>query len=215
MLMASRDAAENRLKNSTLARRKSDQALNSSAADLRDRESEVGRLKDSIDWLQREVSRLSEENQSLTATNTDRGLSHADELRSAQENSAYEFERLQSENEQLSNNMNEIVRREVDTVLGQKDAELRRLREQLETTRDKVRELQQQIASSLQNDILVFRDEDYFDAACQKLCGHVQQWIRCGSLPGRSRSSSGHLYVCSDDHDVGVYLYTLPIWHGS
>ena len=177
MLMASRDAAENKLRHSTVTRRKSDQALNSPSSDLRDRESEVVQLRDSVDWLQKEVYRLTAENQGLAVTRTDRGVAHENELRSTRETSAFKFEKPRSENEGLSNNMNERVRQEVDAVLGEKDAEVRHLREQLEATRDKVRELQQQIATSLHSDILVFLDEDYFDAACQKLCGHVQQWV--------------------------------------
>jgi hypothetical protein len=37
---------------------------------------------------------------------------------------------------------------------------------ELEEARDKVKELQQQIAASVHDNALVFRDEEYFDAAC-------------------------------------------------
>ena len=170
--MASRDAAEDKLRHSTVSRRKSDQALNSSTDDLRDRESETVQLRDSVNWLQKEVSRLAAENEGLMAKATDRDIPQAGGMQSA-----HEFEKLRSENEALSKNRNELVRHEVDMLLEQKDVELRDLREQLETARGKVRELQEQIMSSLDSDILVFHDEDYFDAACQKLCGHVQQWV--------------------------------------
>lgn len=177
LLSASSDAAEHKLKNSTVARRRSDQALNTSSADLRDREAELDQLRNSVDWFQKEVSRLTEENNALTATNTDLSAAHADELRTAHEQSARELRELRSQNERMASGMDDIVRREIDVALCQKDAEVRRLREQLETTRDKVRQLQQQISASLHDNVLAFRDEDYFEAACQKLCGHVQQWV--------------------------------------
>lgn len=177
LLTAARDAAESKLKNVAVARRKSDQALNTSTADLRDKEAEVEQLRNSVDWLQKEVTRLTEENTELTATNANLTAAHEDELKTIHEQSAHELNSLRSENEQLATGMKDIVRREVDAALVQKNAELRRLREQLETTRDKVRELQQQISASLHDNVLVFRDEEYFDASCQKLCGHVQQWV--------------------------------------
>lgn len=177
LLITARDAAEKKLKTASIARRKSDQALNTSTADLRDKEAEVEQLRNSVDWLQKEVLRLTEENERLAVTNADLAAAHGEELKTVRESSAHELDKLRSENEKLSTGMNDIVRREVDAALSQKNSELRRLREQLETTREKVRELQQQIASSLHDNVLAFRDQEYFEAACQKLCGHVQQWV--------------------------------------
>ncbi|KAJ5605958.1 hypothetical protein N7510_008739 [Penicillium lagena] len=177
LLIAARDEAEDRLRNASVARRKSDQALNTRGADLRDKEAEVEQLKTSVDWLQREMSRLTQENEGLTASNAALAAAHADEVNKVRESSTRELDDLRSQHNDLSSQMDDRVRQEIESALAQKDTELRRLREELEEARDKVKELQQQIAASLHDNALVFRDEDYFDAACQKLCGHVQQWV--------------------------------------
>ncbi|OGM44973.1 hypothetical protein ABOM_007066 [Aspergillus bombycis] len=177
LLVAAREAAEDKLRNASVARRKSDHALNERAADLRDREAEVEQLKNSVEWLQKEVSRLTEENERLTVTNSTITVAHAAEIQTIRVSSNRELDDLRLQNQQLSNEMQDRVRQEIDAALAQKNMELRRLREDLEGARDKVKELQQQIAASMHDTVLVFRDEDYFDAACQKLCGHVQQWV--------------------------------------
>ncbi|PKX98630.1 uncharacterized protein P174DRAFT_456324 [Aspergillus novofumigatus IBT 16806] len=165
LLIAAREAAEDKLRNASVARRKSDHTLNERSADLRDREAEVENLKNSVEWLQKEVTRLTEENEGLATTNSNLTTAHAKEIESVRESSSRQLDDLRSRYEQLS--------MEVQNT----DNELRRLKEELETARDKVSQLQQQIAASLHDNVLVFRDEDYFDAACQKLCGHVQQWV--------------------------------------
>ncbi|KAE8407697.1 hypothetical protein BDV37DRAFT_269148 [Aspergillus pseudonomiae] len=177
LLVAAREAAEDKLRNASVARRKSDHALNERAADLRDREAEVEQLKNSVEWLQKEVSRLTEENEGLTVTNSNITVAHAAEIQTIRTSFNSELGDLRLQNQQLSNEMQDRVRQEIDAALAQKNMELRRLREDLESARDKVKELQQQIAASMHDSVLVFRDEDYFDAACQKLCGHVQQWV--------------------------------------
>ncbi|GLA85352.1 hypothetical protein AtubIFM56815_009588, partial [Aspergillus tubingensis] len=177
LLAAAREEAEDKLRKTSVARRKSDHALNSRDADLRDRDAEVEQLKSSLEWLQKEVARLTEENAGLTTTSSNLTATHAQEVQVMQETFDRQVDALRSENQQLSAEMHDRVRQEVETALAQKDMELRRLREELENARDKVKQLQQQIAAAMQDDVLVFRDEDYFDAACQKLCGHVQQWV--------------------------------------
>ncbi|KAB8267440.1 hypothetical protein BDV30DRAFT_231598 [Aspergillus minisclerotigenes] len=177
LLVAAREAAEDKLRNASVARRKSDHALNERAADLRDREAEVEQLKNSVEWLQKEVSRLTEENEGLTVANSNITVAHAAEIQTIRASSNRELDDLRLQNQQLSSEMQDRVRKEIDAALAQKNMELRRLREDLESARDKVKELQQRIAASMQDSVLVFRDEDYFDAACQKLCGHVQQWV--------------------------------------
>ncbi|KAL4807009.1 hypothetical protein BDV18DRAFT_159232 [Aspergillus unguis] len=176
-LAAARDAAEDKLRGASLARRKSDQALNTRDADLRDRESELEQLQESVEWFQKEVARLNEENTALTSTNATLITTHKQQLQTVQQTSAREVEKLQMHNASLASEMQQRVKSEIETALRQKNAELRRLREELESARDKVKELQQQISASMNNDVIVFRGEDYFEAACQKLCGHVQQWV--------------------------------------
>ncbi|GFF85124.1 hypothetical protein IFM53868_04381 [Aspergillus udagawae] len=177
LLIAAREAAEDKLRNASVARRKSDHTLNERSADLRDREAEVENLKSSVEWLQKEVNRLTEENEGLATTNSNLTATHAKEIESVRESSSRQLDDLRSRYEHLSTEVQNTVRHEIETALARKDQELRRLREELETARDKVSQLQQQIAASLHDNVLAFRDEDYFDAACQKLCGHVQQWV--------------------------------------
>lgn len=176
-IAAARDAAEDKLRNASLARRKSDQALNTRDADLRDREAELEQLEQSVEWFQKEVARLNEENTGLTTTNTALIATHAQEIRRTQQAAAREVEQLRSQNERLSTGVHEQIKTEIETALGQKNAELRRLREELESARDKVKELQEQISASMNDNVIAFRGEEYFEAACQKLCGHVQQWV--------------------------------------
>ncbi|KAL4735732.1 hypothetical protein BDV11DRAFT_195353, partial [Aspergillus similis] len=176
-LAAARDAAEDKLRNASFARRKSDQALNTRDADLRDREAELERLQQSVEWFQKEVARLNEENAGLTSKNAALIVTHTQELQTLQQTSAREIEQLRSQNDRLSVDLHERIKSEIETALLQKNAELRRLREELESARDKVKELQQQISAEMNDNVIAFRGEDYFEAACQKLCGHVQQWV--------------------------------------
>jgi hypothetical protein len=176
-LAAARDAAESKLRSASLARRKSDQALNTRDADLRDREADLDQLKQSVEWFQKEVARLNEENTGLTTANAALIATHTRELQSVRQSSTLELEQLRSQNERLSGDLHERIKQEIETALAQKNAELRRLREELESARDKVKELQQQISASMNDNVIAFRGEDYFEAACQKLCGHVQQWV--------------------------------------
>ncbi|PYH85483.1 hypothetical protein BO82DRAFT_381017 [Aspergillus uvarum CBS 121591] len=177
LLVVAREAAEDKLRNASVARRKSDHALNRSDADLRDRSAEVEQLKSSVEWLQKEVSRMSGENEALVTTNSGLTATHASEIQAMQGAYDRKIEELRTANQQLATEMQTKIRQEIDGAVAQKDHELRRLREELETTRDRVKQLQQQIAENMRDEVLVFRDEDYFDAACQKLCGHVQQWV--------------------------------------
>ncbi|CAI7640519.1 unnamed protein product [Penicillium glandicola] len=177
LLIAARDEAEDKLRNSSVARRKSDRALNTRDGDLRDRESEVEQLKNSVEWLQKEMARLTQENEGLAASKSALAAAHVAEVNTVRESSTRELAALQSQHTQLSSQMEDRVRQEIESALAQKDIELRRLRTELEEARDKVKELQQQIAASVHDNALVFRDEEYFDAACQKLCGHVQSWV--------------------------------------
>ena len=177
MLVAARESAEDKLSRTSVARRKSDNALNTRDADLRDRDAEVEQLKDSVEWFQKEVSRLTEENERLTSTNTGIAADHAQEVQTIREASARQVENLRMQYQQVTADTQDRVRREVDLALAQKNADLRRLHEDLESARDKVKRLQEQIAASVYDNVLVFRDEDFFNAACRKLCGHVQQWV--------------------------------------
>lgn len=175
-------------------------------------------LRSSVEWFQKEVSRLTYENEGLTATSAGLTAAHAQELVGARETSTRELDHWRSQYDELSAGMEDRVRQEVDAAVANKNAEIRRLHEELETTRDRVKELQQQIATSMQDDTLVFRDEDYFDGACQRLCGHAQQWVlrfskhsdhhRCRKLSDLSDEKIADRFdnAILDGYDADAYL---------
>lgn len=173
LLTVERDAAEDKLKKTTVARRKSDQALNSQNTDLRDRAEEVEALKKSVEWFQKEVNRLTEENEGLMGDKANLASAHEQELQEFQEFSAREIEELRTQYRQAITDTQDRIRWEVD----EKNADLRRLREELQREREEVQKLQHKIASGLDN-VLVLRDDQFFRAACHNLYAHVQHWVK-------------------------------------
>lgn len=173
LLTVERDAAEDKLKKTTVARRKSDQALNSQNTDLRDRAEEVEELKKSVEWFQKEVNRLTEENEELTGEKVNLAAAHERELQEFQEFSAREIEELRTQCRQAITDTQDRIRWEVD----EKNADLRRLREELQREREEVQKLQHKIASGLDN-VLVLRDDEFFRAACHNLYVHVRHWVK-------------------------------------
>jgi hypothetical protein len=162
--------------------------LDSREALLKDKDDELERLKSNLNWLHNEVTRLTEENEGLTATTTALAATHNerytdlqsqhDEKHQQLESTSRELDDLRNQHGELSNGMDGVVRREIDSALQDKNTELDRLREDLNSAQSQIHALQQQILSSRSNDsFLVSRDEDYFDNECQKLCQHVQQWV--------------------------------------
>ena len=133
------------------------------------------------------MSRLGELNESLTVSNATLAAGNNERFNKLQqdhtqarqqwENSTRELEDLRQQHSQLSTGMDEIVQHEITTALAEKNVELARLREDLEVEKEKVRILQAQILASKSDDLLVTRDEDFFESACQALCQHVQQWV--------------------------------------
>lgn len=150
----------------SVARRKSDQALNDRDADIRDKEAEIHQLQSSVDWLRGEVARL-------TASN--------DEITAQRENAVQELQDLRSQHGQLAACMEDIVRDHIHTALGAKNQEMERLRGELQSARDTTRALQRQLTAAMSSrdddDVLTVLDAGHFEAACQKLCHHVQQWV--------------------------------------
>jgi hypothetical protein len=183
LLATEKATAEEALKAHTLTQRRNEKAIETRDITLRDKDLEIQQLKSTLEWLQREVAKLTEANEGLTATNASLVASHAHEVSQSAEYkqqweiSAQDFRDLEEQHTQLAAGMEGIVRHEIDTALAEKNAELRRLRGELAVAQEKIKELQAQIIASARDDVLVFRDEDYFDAACQKLCQHVQQWV--------------------------------------
>ena len=127
---------------------------------------EDGNIKDRDE----EIMRLRQEVGELMAQ-------HEQERGQWDENSR-ELETLKGQHTELSTGMEEIVRHEIEVAVREKTAELERLYGDLELAKEKIRELQSQVLrKSMDDDVIVVRDEDYFDNACQTLCQHVQQWV--------------------------------------
>lgn len=156
-------------------------------ANIKDKEIQIQQLKHSVEWLNKEVARLTQVNEGLTATNENLYATHEQQVnqlhaehtqaRQQWDESSRELEDLRQQHGQLSTGMEDIVRHEIDVALAAKNAEVRQLQTELHAAQEKVKELQQQIVASTKDDVLVFRDEDYFESACQKLCQHAQQWV--------------------------------------
>lgn len=154
---------------------------------LRQKDSELDELRQMLQNLQSEVTRLAEVNQSLETTREVDGeyaqryshlqAEHSD-IHAQWQQSRHELEDLKSKHSELSTGMERIVRHEVSIALEGKNAELAKLRKELEETKEHVRALQRQILASKPSDnFLIDRDEDYFDTQCQQLCQRVQQWV--------------------------------------
>ncbi|KAH7257136.1 hypothetical protein BKA59DRAFT_490926 [Fusarium tricinctum] len=149
--------AENRML--AEARAMTESSLSQRAANsLSERDSEIDKLRQSLQFLQHEVSRLTEVNEGLTSANAE--LANKDSGRVAD---------LESRHAEGSS----------EQTLEAKDAEIAELRAELDSAKEKIRDLQRQILESKANDdhFLNIRDEDHFDHRCQQLCSHVQQWV--------------------------------------
>ncbi|ODH49081.1 hypothetical protein GX48_04806 [Paracoccidioides brasiliensis] len=183
LLSTQKANAEKFLESQTIAQRQAERALQTRDQDICSKDLEILQLKNTLEWFKKEIARLIETNDVLTATNTGLVASHASEMRQHAESKQHLFEsqqglrELQDEHSQLSAGLEGIVQNEINNILAEKNAELEHLRSELANARDKVKELQIQIMETMADDVLVFRDEDYFDAQCQKLCQHVQQWV--------------------------------------
>ncbi|RYP17774.1 hypothetical protein DL765_004352 [Monosporascus sp. GIB2] len=161
--------AENRMLSD--AKAQAEQNLNQRAASvIADRDANIEALKASVSSLQSEISRLREVNDGLNSANNVLALRHNDK-----------YSRLESKHAMLVRELEEHrdTQGQYSQSLQEKDIEIQRLREQLETSKSLVRELQKQILASKPPDaeFLRIRNEDYFDHRCQQLCSHVQQWV--------------------------------------
>ncbi|KAK5065388.1 hypothetical protein LTR84_001226 [Exophiala bonariae] len=143
------------------------------SAQLQERDAEISYLKEQVASLMATHETLQREHEQTLATV--RSDYEHDQLQWGE--SARELETLRSRHTELSQGMESIVRHEIDTALAEKNAEIERLRQDLEEAREKVRELQSQIVAGGADEVLTVRDEDYFDSACQQLCQQVQGWV--------------------------------------
>lgn len=135
-----------------------------------ERDAEIESLKASLEWLQKEVTRLTEVNEGLNSANNVLALQHNEK-----------YNRLESQYTSTSKELDRhrSTRDQYQKTLDEKDAEIQQLRAQLEAVKEQVREMQRQILATKppDADFLRLKDEDHFDHRCQQLCSHVQQWV--------------------------------------
>ncbi|KAF7192479.1 hypothetical protein HII31_06181, partial [Pseudocercospora fuligena] len=161
--------------------------LNARDLQLQAKDAEINQIKAMLQPMQEELQRLTEMNNGLTEANRNlvddtngRYATLQAEHSQAHEqwqSTAAELEHMRSEHGRITSGMRDIVEAEIANALADKNAEILRLREQLDIAAEQIRALQVQIQGSKSSDFLIQRDEDYFDGACQKLCQHVQQWV--------------------------------------
>ena len=155
---------------------------------LQQKNSELDELRGILQNLQNQVAHLTEVNEGLTGAREEFAAEHEQRYRQLEnehshvhqqwQDSTRELDEVRQQHTSLSSGVEGLVQHEVNLALAAKNAELQQMREELEAAKDQVRRLQQQIlASRSGDDILVVRDEDYFDNQCQELCHHVQQWV--------------------------------------
>lgn len=137
---------------------------------IADRDNEIETLKQSLEFMRREVQRLTEVNEGLNSAISQSALQHNERYR-----------QLESQHTDASRELNQFRDNHgnFSRTLEEKDAEIRSLREQLEATKEQIRGMQRNILSSKPSDeeFLSIRDVDYFDTRCQQLCSHVHQWV--------------------------------------
>ncbi len=180
---------------------------------LRLKDTELSQLQETIERLQGQVAQLNEVNEGLRASS--RSLEEHQErygqlqqehakIHELWQQSTRELEDLRQQHAQLSAGMESIVRHEVTTALEAKNLQLNRLQSDLSSAQTQIRTLQAQILASKHNnpssDSLLSRDEDYFDALCQSLCSHVQQWV----LRFSKFSDSRACYLASEIRDEKI-----------
>lgn len=153
-----------------------------SSSSLIEKDAEIDSLKRTLEWLQNEVSRLTEVNTGLTSANVVIARQHSERygiLESQHAAVARDLQETRDAHNNLAAGMDEIVKNEVQTAVLEKDRVIAQLRAELDTAKEKIREMQREMLATKGSEIdfLTIRDEDYFDNACQQLCQHVQQWV--------------------------------------
>ena len=176
LLQSQKSTAERNLQDQTRdhsqQRHAYEEALQEHKIYLAQKDSELNELRERVDDWQSKVDQLTEANEALTLS---RALNDKHEQRYRELED--EHSHLKERHTDLTTGMEALVQREVATHLDAKNAELQQLRVELESAKQQVRTLQQQLLASKESEDFVERDEDYFDTQCQSLCQHVQQWV--------------------------------------
>lgn len=87
------------------------------------------------------------------------------------------YRELRNQHALLVGGLESAMRQEVENTLAYKNAEIQRLRTQLAATRNEVKQLQKKMMESIRDEVVVARDDDYFDGACQRLCELVKKFV--------------------------------------
>lgn len=161
--------AENR----ALAEAKTQAELHSTnrvTSTIADRDNEIENLKQSLEFMRKEIHRLTEVNEGLNSAIAQSAVQHQDRYRL-----------LETQHADVTRELHEFRGHHGSyaKTIEEKDAEIRSLLEELEATKEQIREMQKQILATkpVDSDFLRIKDVDYFDHRCQQLCSHVQQWV--------------------------------------
>ncbi|EPE03974.1 involucrin repeat protein [Ophiostoma piceae UAMH 11346] len=186
------------------ARMQAEQSTSQRAAGtLADRDGQIDALRRSLDFLQKEVKRLTEVNEGLNSAINSSAMQHNERFRQLEaEHSAVTRElattrlerqkhndttrshladkdaQLANKDTQLANKNSELA--DKDSEIAELKAQLQAAHEQLEAAQEQIRAMQAKILESMPADgadLLQIHDVDYFDRRCQQLCAHVQQWV--------------------------------------
>ncbi|QIW96468.1 hypothetical protein AMS68_001986 [Peltaster fructicola] len=155
--------------------------------EMREKDVELHRIRTMLGPMQAELERLTEINNGLTEANrnlVDDTNGRYATLQAEHEHAhqqwmgaSRELETMRSQQTNLASDVRDAIAPELNAALAEKDHEIRKLREELEIATERIRALQIEIQSARKDSFLVYRDEDYIDGACQKLCQHAQQWV--------------------------------------
>lgn len=143
---------------------------NRATSTLAERDTEIEALKQSLDFMRKEVQRLTEVNEGLNSAIQQHAVQHDDRYRLLENQHAEATRELLEHRDRHDSH---------SQTIEEKDQEIKSLREQLEATKEQIREMQKQILATkpADSDFLRIKDVDYFDHRCQQLCSHVQQWV--------------------------------------
>jgi chromosome segregation ATPase len=178
---AIRDEHANRIRNA-------EQAIADRDVQIGEKEEHIRELRDSVENLQNEVDRLAQENANLTEQNqgiATRAQEYAslktehDHTHKQWQDALIAITALKAQHDHMNSKMEQMVREEIDKATADQEKEIERLQNELDASMEQVRVLQQQLLASKQADdsFMSYKDEDWFDSACQQMCQHIQQWV--------------------------------------
>jgi hypothetical protein len=176
-----RDEHVNTLRNAEQAVAERDIQINEKEEHIRELREGVGNLQNEVDRLAQENANLTEQNQGIASRAqqyTNLKTEHDHTHRQWQE-ALIAITALKAQHDHMNSKMEQMVREEIEKATADQEREIERLQTELDASMEQVRALQQQLLTSKQasDTFLAYKDEDWFDSACQQLCQHIQQWV--------------------------------------